>query len=129
MDPARPALQPVLVDYLERMASAAGREIVVSTGTRHSMLTTSGRVSDHWSGNAADLGMVANHGTNDGPVGDLLMTVCLTVGGVDPATAATRARGGGLFSIYPSGLRVQCIWKTNAGGNHHNHVHVGVAAR
>jgi hypothetical protein len=92
MDPGRPALQSALVDYLERMAGAAGREIVVSTGTRHSRLTTSGRVSDHWSGNAADLGMVANRGTNDGPVGDLLMTVCLTVGGVDPATAASRAQ-------------------------------------
>jgi hypothetical protein len=29
MDPGRPALQPALVDYLERMAGAAGREIVV----------------------------------------------------------------------------------------------------
>jgi hypothetical protein len=47
MDPARPTLGPVLVDYLERMASAASREIVVSTGTRHSRLATSGRVSDH----------------------------------------------------------------------------------
>lgn len=55
--------------------------------------------------------------------------MCLTTGGVDPATAASRARSGGLFTIYPSGLRVQCIWKTNQGGNHHNHVHVGVAPR
>jgi hypothetical protein len=129
MDPARPALQPPLVDYLRRMAAAAGREIVVSTGTKHARLAEGGRVSDHWTGNAADLGMKANRGTDDGPVGDLLMTTCLTVGGVDPATAASRAATGGLFTIYPPGLRVQCIWKTYAGGNHHDHVHVGVASR
>jgi len=24
------------------------------------------------------------------------------------------------------GLRIQCIWKTYASGDHHNHVHVGM---
>ena len=24
-----------------------------------------------------------------------------------------------------NGLRIQCIWKTDEGGNHHNHLHVG----
>jgi hypothetical protein len=129
MDRTRPALQRALLDYLERMAGAAGREIVVSTGTHHNKYTKSGNISDHWSGNAADLGMIANHGTNDGPVGDLLATVCLTTGGVDPATAVSRAQSGGLYSIRPPGLRVQCIWKTNEGGNHHDHVHVGVVSR
>jgi len=125
MNPSRPSLQSALVNYLELMAGAAGREIVVSTGTNHSKYTNAGppHVSAHWSGNAADLGMSANHGTNDGPVGDLLMTACLRVGGVDPATAADRARVGGLYTIRPG---LQCIWKTNEGGNHHNHVHVGV---
>jgi hypothetical protein len=70
--------------------------------------------------------MTANHGTNDGPVGDLLMTVCQTLGGVDPQTAAARARTGGLYNLIAGGLRIQCIWKTLSGGDHHNHVHVGV---
>jgi len=41
----------------------------------------------------------------------------------DKATA--QARGGGLFTLTHQGLRIQCIWKTNEGGDHHNHVHVG----
>jgi hypothetical protein len=40
--------------------------------------------------------------------------------------AKAHAASGGLFNSEHRGLRVQCIWKTDIGGNHHNHVHVGV---
>jgi hypothetical protein len=119
-------LQQVLVDYVARMAGLYGKPIVISTGTNHSQYTTGGNVSDHWDGHAADLGMVANGGSDDGPVGDRLMTACLVLGGVPPPQAASQARAGGLFTLEHAGLRIQCIWKTDEGGNHHNHVHVGV---
>ena len=119
-------LQPLLLDYVAQMAGLYGKPIVISTGTNHSQYTIDGNVSDHWDGRAADLGMAANGGTDDSPVGDRLMTACLVVGGVPPPQAASQAQAGGLFTLNHAGLRIQCIWKTDAGGNHHNHVHVGV---
>ena len=119
-------LQPVLLDYVARMAGLYGKPIVISTGTNHSQYTVDGNVSDHWDGHGADLGMAANGGTDDSPVGDRLATACLAVAGVPPPQAARQAQTGGLFTITHAGLRIQCVWKTDQGGNHHNHVHVGV---
>lgn len=119
-------LTPVILDYVRAMAGLYGKPIVISTGTNHSQLTVDGNVSDHWDGHAADLGMAANGGTIDGPVGDKLMTACLVLAGVSPTTAASDASLGGLFTMVHDGLRIQCIWKTYEGGDHHNHVHVGV---
>ena len=39
--------------------------------------------------------------------------------------AAVDAQRGGLYTLEHDGLRVQCIWKTDEGGNHHNDVHAG----
>ncbi|MEA2497569.1 MAG: hypothetical protein QOJ29_5480, partial [Thermoleophilaceae bacterium] len=81
---------------------------------------------DHWDGHAADLGMAINGGTDGGSVGDALMTACLEVAGEPAERAAQEARRGGLYTLRRGVLRIQCIWKTYAGGNHHDHVHVGV---
>ena len=105
------------------MAALYGGAIVVSTGTNHSTHTVDGRVSDHIDGHAADLGMIANGGSDDSPVGDRLMAACLIAGGLAPEQAADFARAGGLYTLEHDGLRVQCIWKTFKGGNHHDHVH------
>ena len=122
--PGQPVAQ-VTLDFLAEMAGIAGRELVVTTGTRHSKFTVDGGVSDHFDGHAADLGMVANGGTDDSPVGDRIMAACLIAGGMPRAQAIETARRGGLFTLERRGLRIQCIWKTDAGGNHHNHVHAG----
>jgi hypothetical protein len=119
-------LQRLTLDYLAAMAGLYGKPVVVSTGTNHDRLTVDGNVSDHWDGHAADLGMATNGGSDGGRVGDLLMTACLRVAGVPPARAAGQARKGGLYTLRGGALRIQCIWKTYAGGNHHTHVHVGV---
>ena len=95
------------------------------TGTNHSRYTVDGRVSDHADGHAVDLGMAANGGSDDSPVGDRLMAACLIAGGLAPEQAADIARAGGLYTLEHDGLRVQCIWKTDEGGNHHDHVHAG----
>ena len=111
--------------FLTRVAGIFAKPLVVTTGTSHSYYTVDGNVSDHASGHAADIGMSANAGTNDGPVGDQIMTACLIAAGVDSVQAAHDARRGGLYTLEHDGLRIQCIWKTNQGGNHHNHVHIG----
>ncbi len=115
-----------LSHYVATMAGLYGKPIVISTGTNHSQYTVDGNVSDHWDGHGADLGMAANGGTDDGPVGDKLATACLILAGEPPVKAAADASAGGLFTLIHDGLRIQCIWKTDEGGNHHNHVHVGV---
>ncbi|HEX5926439.1 MAG TPA: hypothetical protein VFY45_21585 [Baekduia sp.] len=48
-------LAPELVGFLRRMAELLPRPLIVTTGTNHSPTTTSGNVSDHWDGHAADL--------------------------------------------------------------------------
>jgi hypothetical protein len=112
--------------FVAKMATIAERQITISTGTNHSQFTVDGGISDHWDGHAADLGMAANNSTVDGPVGDRLMAACLLLGGLSPARVPAAARSGGLYTLFNGGLRIQCIWKTYAGGNHHDHVHVGV---
>ena len=122
--PGRP-LAPETVAFLQRVATLVGHELLVTTGTNHSRYTVDGRVSDHADGHAADLGMAANGGDDDSPVGDRIMSACLNAAGIPADRASIIARAGGLYTLEHDGLRVQCIWKTNRGGNHHNHVHVG----
>jgi hypothetical protein len=120
--PGQPIKQLTL-DFLAEMAGIAGRELIVTTGTRHSIFTVNGGRSDHADGFAADFGMAANGGTDDSPVGDRIMAACLIAAGMPRDLAIPTARRGGLYTLEHDGLRIQCIWKTYAGGNHHNHVH------
>ena len=112
--------------YVARMAAEIGKPITITTGTNHKKFTVDGNVSDHFSGHAADIGMSANGGTDDGPVGDRIMEAACLLAGDSKDGAAGKARSGGLFTFTHADQRIQCIWKTNNGGNHHNHVHVGV---
>jgi len=122
-------LQQILLDYVAQMADLYGKPLTISTGTNHDQYTLDGNVSDHWDGHGADLGMAANNGTDDGPVGDRIMTACLLLAGEPAARATAEADRGGLYTLVHNGLRIQCIWKTDQGGNHHNHVHVGVQSQ
>lgn len=123
--PGKP-IQPMTLKYVARMAALIHKPITITTGTNHDEFTVNGNVSDHFSGHAADIGMAANGGTDDGPVGDRIMEAALLLAGVPQATARAEAQRGGLFNNTRDSMRIQCIWKTNEGGNHHNHVHVGV---
>jgi hypothetical protein len=121
----RPIQKPVL-DFVGRMSKRLGKPITITTGTNHNKFTVNGAISDHFTGMAVDIGMIANGGTDDSPVGDHIMTAALIEAGVAPKAAAASARSGGLFNEFPPGFRVQCIWKTIIGGTHPNHVHVGL---
>lgn len=120
------SIEPMTLEYVARMAAFIGKPITITTGTNHSKMSASGKVSDHFSGHAADIGMFANGGADDSPVGDKIMEAALLQAGVAANVAPGQAKGGGLFTFTHGGQRIQCIWKTNEGGNHHNHVHVGV---
>ena len=122
--PGRP-ITPETLAFLRRVAGIYGHPLIVTTGTNHSRYTVDGRVSDHADGHAADIGMAANGGSDDSPVGDRIMAACLIAAGESPDQALADAQRGGLYTLEHDGLRVQCIWKTDEGGNHHNHVHIG----
>jgi hypothetical protein len=122
--PGRP-MTPETLAFLATVAGIYGRPLIVTTGTNHSRYTVDGTVSDHFDGHAADIGMVANGGSDDSPIGDAIATACLVAAGDPPALAAREAHEGGLWTREHNGLRIQCIWRTDVGGNHHSHVHVG----
>jgi transglycosylase-like protein with SLT domain len=125
--PGRP-LTPAMKAFIRRMATFYSGTLVVTTGTNHDKHTLNGNISDHFTGNAADFGMVLNHGVDDGPVGDAIAASAFLAAGLPRDEARRRARAGGTHTILSNGLRIQIIWKIDAPGigNHHNHVHVGV---
>ena len=123
--PGQP-IQAMTLEYIARVAASIGKPITVTTGTNHSKMSASGKVSDHFTGHACDIGMFANGGTDDSPVGDRIMEAACLLAGDSKDGASAKAHGGGLFTFTHDNQRIQCIWKTNEGGNHHNHVHVGV---
>jgi hypothetical protein len=120
-------LAPELVGFLRRMAEFLPRPPIVTTGSNHSPTTTSGNVSDHWDGHAADLGSVRNgFPSTGGGYGDTIAEAAFLAAGEPAAAAKAKAAKGGLYTIERGGLRIQIIWKTYEGGDHYNHVHVGV---
>jgi hypothetical protein len=123
--PGHPITQMTL-NYVAKMAKTIGKPIKITTGTNHSKFTVNGNVSDHFSGHAVDIGMFANGGQDDSPVGDRIMEAACLQAGDSKQGARAKAQSGGLFTFTHGSQRIQCIWKTNQGGNHHNHVHVGV---
>ena len=122
--PGRP-ITPETLAYLATVASIYGKPLIVTTGTNHSEYTVDGNASDHFDGHAADIGMVASGGSDDSPIGDAIAAACLIAAGDPPAQATREAQQGGLWTRDHDGLRIQCIWKTDQGGNHHTHVHIG----
>jgi len=126
--PGRP-LTAAMTAFIARMATFYDGRLVVTTGTNHAQLTLGGNVSDHFGGNAADFGMALNRGTNDGAAGDRIAAAAFLAAGLPRDTAIALAHGGGTHTIVSNGLRIQIIWKIDTAeiGNHHDHVHVGIA--
>lgn len=122
-------LQKPIMGFLKKLAGVSGRTVTVTTGTNHRQMTTSGNVSDHWDGNAADLGMGGDARQSSAVArrGDLVAAHAIQVAaGVSFKEAYAMAVKGGLWNFNTPQGRVQIIWKTLTGGNHYNHVHVGL---
>lgn len=113
-------LTPGIMKLVGEVAGRVGHPLTIGTGTNHNRMTVDGNVSDHWSGNAADLP------TSPGAQNIRLGRNALIALGMSAAEAG-RAQGGIYNLPYGHGRRIQVIFNTNAGGDHHNHVHVGVS--
>ena len=114
----KPAKQ--LTSFLKVAAGYHGEPLNVGTTTNHNVMTSSGNLSDHPSGNAADIPAT-------GRTGDRIATSVFRAAGWSAAKARAAARKGGVYNIQlPNGQRLQVLWKTRVGGNHYDHVHVGL---
>lgn len=128
-------LQRPILGFLHGLSEASGREVDVTTGTNHNQYVVgTQRESDHWTGNAADLGVGADarQSAAAGKKGDLIAAHAIQLAsqqagrGMTFAQALATAKRGGIFNFETPQGRVQILWRTLEGGNHYNHVHVGV---
>jgi hypothetical protein len=117
------SIRPELIAFVEGVAGVAGRELVLTTGTNHSELTSSGNVSDHVLGFAGDFGSVANRFPIGGGFGTRLAAAALRAAGLPEQVALRIAAAGGGHNVCRHGWRVQVIWRT---GDHYDHVHIGL---
>jgi hypothetical protein len=104
--------EPVL-QFVGMLGLNLGRKLTITTGTNHNQMTVNGNVSAHWDGHAGDIAMSGKALTAAG-------RRALILAGMDPREAAKVK--GGLFNI--GGYQI--IFNTNEGGNHWNHLHVGI---
>lgn len=113
--PGRPIHKPVLA-FVRRLAIAYGHPLTITCGTRHNQFVKgTHRQSQHWTGDAADIGM-------SGAALTRLGHTALIVAGAKPSWA--RQQAGGAFTIHG----VNILFNTTIGGNHYNHLHVGLTA-
>lgn len=127
-------LQRPIIGFLHRLSAASGRTVTVTTGTNHNQFVAGepGVQSDHWTGNAADLGVGGDARSSAAAAhkGDLIAAHAIQLGaGVNFEQALQMARKGGVFNFQTPAGRLQILWRTNVGGDHFNHVHVGLARK
>lgn len=105
---------PKVIDFVTAVANWHGRNLVIGTGTQHNQFVKgSSRQSEHWTGNAADVPATGDDLTKLGQ--DALIAAGM------PEEEARRQTGG-VFNV--NGYQI--LFNTNTGGNHYNHLHVGV---
>jgi len=107
--------QPAVLQFVGTLGKTARQRLVIGTGSRHNRLTVNGNVSDHWDGHAADI-------PASGKKLRRLGYLALIQAGMSPQDAAKARQTGGLFNV--GGYQI--IFATDEGGNHYNHLHVGV---
>lgn len=95
---------------------------------RSKVETKSGFMSDHYEGNkiayAADFGLNTTFGGNAKAATDFAIKVARNTGA--NVNSWDRFVGNSFKYNTSDGFRVQIIWQSNVGGNHYDHVHVGV---
>lgn len=114
MDRRGVATQPAVLNFVAKIAQQFGRPLTIGTGSNHNeFVKGTSRRSDHWYGEAADIPAAGADLTRLGQA-------ALVAAGANPAWA--RQQKGGVFNI--GGYNI--LFNTNVGGNHWNHLHVGL---
>jgi 3D (Asp-Asp-Asp) domain-containing protein len=125
--------KPVVLDYVACMHSiVGGKPIVITSGARPGAVTTSGNTSDHAYGMAADIGDCCNgfpyaRGNSTASRADRIAAAAMVIAGASEKQAYELARSGGAHTLCgKKSVRVQVIWRSDVGGDHYDHVHVGL---
>jgi len=112
-----------VVGFVDQIASVAGEHLTITTGSRHNKFVAGekGVVSQHWTGDAADIFIANGYGPGHlNPKLTRLGQDALIAAGAN--TSWARMQTGGVFNIGDK----QIIFNSKVGGNHYNHLHVGV---
>lgn len=123
-------LSKALTRFASDMAGYHGGTLKITTGTNHNRNTTSGNVSDHWSGNGADFGLGGDVRSSASVrrKGDRIAYSAFRAAGLSDKRAKSYVKKGGAYTFNKGGKRIQIIYKSDVGGNHYNHVHVGIGS-
>ena len=110
-------------DFVATVAAVHGAPLTITTGTAHNQYVKGENhvQSQHWTGDAADI--LFGHGTgpdNIDPALTKLGQQALIAAGADPAWAHKQT--GGAYNVGGHNI----LFNTLIGGNHYNHLHVGV---
>lgn len=112
-------LQPLTLAFVRQISHVAGEPLTIGTGTNHNQYVLgTNRESEHWTGKAADI-------PASGAALTKLGQDALIAAGMAPARA--RNEQGGVYNLTVGNHRVQIIFNSNVGGDHYNHLHVGIA--
>jgi hypothetical protein len=107
-----------VLQFVKAVSSVYGEPLTIGTGTNHNQFVKgTQRESEHWIGDAGDIPASGEKLTKLGQS-------ALVAAGMSPAEAAKHT--GGVFNLHVNGRRVQIIFNSNVGGNHYDHLHVGV---
>jgi hypothetical protein len=123
-DRAGVATKPAVVAAVAGIAQMFGEPLTINFGTAHNQYVAGSnppRQSQHWTGDAGDVDF--GHGTgpdNIDPALTRLGRAALMFAGMSPAEAAKQSSYAGTYG----GLNI--LFNTMEGGNHYNHLHVGV---
>jgi hypothetical protein len=111
----RPSTKPHVVAFVRKISEIYGAPLTIWDNSTHSETTVDGNRSDHADGNAADIPATGASLTRLGQA-------ALIAAGADEAWA--RKQTGGVYNV--GGVNI--LFNTDQGGNHWNHLHVGLKA-
>jgi len=107
-------LNPDVTAFVREVSAVDGKPLVIGTGSNHNRFVVgTNRQSAHWTGRAADIPASGADLTRLG-------RSALVAAGMSPQQAAREH--GGLYNI--GGYQI--IFNSNIGGDHYNHLHVGL---
>ena len=105
------------LDEAVRLQNIAG--ITPSSQKRSRRNSASGRPSDHWEGSTTSYAIDLPGTPGDGRTDASAQRIVAALGG-------PKNWPGGVYNVTRNGYRYQVIWKSNVGGNHYDHIHLGV---
>ena len=115
-------IKPDILEFAKQVAAVWGKELTITTGTNHNQFVAGeGHTqSAHWTGEAVDIAVNHNSPGQVDPQLTKLGQDALIAAGMPEAQA--RKQHGGVFNIG----HYQILFNTTVGGNHYNHLHLGV---